>query len=106
MHVAVPVSNPNAMYQAGGTLGSQGLAAATASLSESGMLSPPQASLHRNVVSGGGSQRPTSAGSAGQWITISLRFLLMVVKAVSHQIDTRVGLTNIRNIIKVLFAIV
>lgn len=72
MHVAVPVSNPNAMYQAGGTLGSQGLAAATASLSESGMLSPPQASLHRNVGSGGGSQRPTSAGSAGQWTTISL----------------------------------
>ncbi|XP_051808175.1 myocyte enhancer factor 2aa isoform X2 [Acanthochromis polyacanthus] len=65
MHVAVPVSNPNAMYQAGGTLGSQALAAATASLSESGMLSPPQASLHRNVGSSGGSQRPTSAGSAG-----------------------------------------
>ncbi|XP_014838937.1 myocyte enhancer factor 2aa isoform X12 [Poecilia latipinna] len=65
MHVAVPVSNPNAMYQAGGNLGSQALAAATASLNESGMLSPPQASLHRNVVSGGGSQRPTSAGSAG-----------------------------------------
>ncbi|XP_054864912.1 myocyte enhancer factor 2aa isoform X2 [Amphiprion ocellaris] len=65
MHVAVPVSNPNAMYQAGGTLGSQALAAATASLSESGMLSPPQASLHRNVGSSGSSQRPTSAGSAG-----------------------------------------
>ncbi|KAK5602179.1 myocyte enhancer factor [Crenichthys baileyi] len=65
MHVAVPVSNPNAMYQAGGNLGSQALAAATASLNESGMLSPPQASLHRNVGSGGGSQRPTSAGSAG-----------------------------------------
>uniref|UniRef100_A0A3B5MUG9 Myocyte enhancer factor 2A n=1 Tax=Xiphophorus couchianus TaxID=32473 RepID=A0A3B5MUG9_9TELE len=65
MHVAVPVSNPNAMYQAGGNLGSQALAAATASLNESGMLSPPQASVHRNVVSGGGSQRPTSAGSAG-----------------------------------------
>ncbi|XP_072241890.1 myocyte enhancer factor 2aa isoform X4 [Leuresthes tenuis] len=65
MHVAVPVSNPNAMYQAGGNLGSQALAAATASLSESGMLSPPQASLHRNVGSGGGSQRPTSAGGAG-----------------------------------------
>ncbi|KAM9754209.1 myocyte enhancer factor 2aa isoform 6-T8 [Menidia menidia] len=65
MHVAVPVSNPNAMYQAGGSLSSQALAAATASLSESGMLSPPQASLHRNVGSGGGSQRPTSAGSAG-----------------------------------------
>ncbi|XP_037539436.1 myocyte enhancer factor 2aa isoform X6 [Nematolebias whitei] len=65
MHVAVPVSNPNAMYQAGGNLSSQTLAAATGSLSESGMLSPPQASLHRNVGSGGSSQRPTSAGSAG-----------------------------------------
>ncbi|XP_076588380.1 myocyte enhancer factor 2aa isoform X4 [Chaetodon auriga] len=65
MHVAVPVSNPNAMYQPGGTLGSQALAAATASLSDSGMLSPPQASLHRNVGSNGGPQRPTSAGSAG-----------------------------------------
>ncbi|XP_071356018.1 myocyte enhancer factor 2aa isoform X2 [Trachinotus anak] len=65
MHVAVPVSNPNAMYQPGGTLGSQSLATATASLSDSGMLSPPQASLHRNVGSSGGPQRPTSAGSAG-----------------------------------------
>ncbi|XP_039988352.1 myocyte enhancer factor 2aa isoform X4 [Xiphias gladius] len=65
MHVAVPVSNPNVMYQPGGTLGSQSLAAATASLSDSGMLSPPQASLHRNVGSSGGPQRPTSAGSAG-----------------------------------------
>ncbi|XP_067356778.1 myocyte enhancer factor 2aa isoform X4 [Channa argus] len=65
MHVAVPVSNPNAMYPPGGTLGSQALAAATASLSDSGMLSPPQASLHRNLSSSGGPQRPTSAGSAG-----------------------------------------
>nr|XP_040018355.1 myocyte enhancer factor 2aa isoform X4 [Gasterosteus aculeatus aculeatus] len=62
MHVAVPVSNPNAMYQPGGSLGSQALAAAAASLSDSGMLSPPQASLHRNVGSSGGPQRPTSAG--------------------------------------------
>ncbi|GLD58667.1 multiple C2 and transmembrane domain-containing protein 2-like isoform X1, partial [Lates japonicus] len=62
MHVAVPVSNPNAMYQPGGSLGSQSMAAATASLSDSGMLSPPQASLHRNVGSSGGPQRPTSAG--------------------------------------------
>lgn len=68
MHVAVPVSNPNAMYQPGGALGSQALAAAaaTASLSDSGMLSPPHASLHRNLGSAGASQRPTSAGSAGQ----------------------------------------
>ncbi|XP_071376388.1 myocyte enhancer factor 2aa isoform X3 [Centroberyx affinis] len=65
MHVAVPVSNPNAMYQPGGTLGTQALAAATASLSDSGMLSPPQASLHRNVGSSGGSQRPSSASNAG-----------------------------------------
>ncbi|XP_074489138.1 myocyte enhancer factor 2aa isoform X5 [Sebastes fasciatus] len=63
MHVAVPVSNPNAMYQTGGTLGSQALAAAAASLSDSGMLSLPQASLHRNVGSSGGPQRPTSAGN-------------------------------------------
>uniref|UniRef100_A0A667YI08 Myocyte enhancer factor 2aa n=1 Tax=Myripristis murdjan TaxID=586833 RepID=A0A667YI08_9TELE len=65
MHVAVPVSNPNAMYQPGGTLGTQALAAATASLSDSGMLSPPQASLHRNVGASGGPQRPTSASNAG-----------------------------------------
>ncbi|XP_068168392.1 myocyte enhancer factor 2aa isoform X7 [Antennarius striatus] len=65
MHVAVPVSNPNAMYQPGGALGSQALATATASLSDSGMLSPPQSSLHRNVGSSGGPQRPTSAGNAG-----------------------------------------
>ncbi|XP_019720975.1 myocyte enhancer factor 2aa isoform X6 [Hippocampus comes] len=64
MHVAVPVSNPNAMYQPGGvTLGSQSLAAAAASLGDNGMLSPPQASLHRNVGSSGGPQRPTSAGN-------------------------------------------
>uniref|UniRef100_A0A3Q3W309 MADS-box domain-containing protein n=1 Tax=Mola mola TaxID=94237 RepID=A0A3Q3W309_MOLML len=65
MHVAVPVSNPNAMYQPGGALGSQALAAATASLSDSGMLSPPQSSLHRNLGSSGGPQRPTSVGNAG-----------------------------------------
>uniref|UniRef100_A0A8C2Z6N6 Myocyte enhancer factor 2aa n=1 Tax=Cyclopterus lumpus TaxID=8103 RepID=A0A8C2Z6N6_CYCLU len=70
MHVAVPVSNPNAMYQPGGTLGSQALAAAAASLSDSGMLSPPQASLHRHVGSSGGPQRPTSAG--GMLVTTDL----------------------------------
>ncbi|XP_061898572.1 myocyte enhancer factor 2aa isoform X3 [Entelurus aequoreus] len=63
MHVAVPVSNPNAMYQLGGTLGSQTLAAAAASLADNGMLSPPQASSHRNVGSSGGPQRPASAGN-------------------------------------------
>uniref|UniRef100_H3DPI2 Myocyte enhancer factor 2aa n=1 Tax=Tetraodon nigroviridis TaxID=99883 RepID=H3DPI2_TETNG len=65
MHVAVPVSNPNAMYQPGAALGSQALAAATASLGDNGMLSPPQASVHRNLGSGGGPQRSTSEGSAG-----------------------------------------
>nr|XP_057930700.1 myocyte enhancer factor 2aa isoform X4 [Doryrhamphus excisus] len=58
MHVAVPVSNPNTMYQPGGTL-----PVAAASLTDNGMLSPPQASLHRNVGSSGGPQRPTSAGN-------------------------------------------
>ncbi|XP_053742660.1 myocyte enhancer factor 2aa isoform X7 [Synchiropus splendidus] len=65
MHVAVPVSNPNAMYQSGAPLGGQSLAAAAASLGEGGMLSPPQSSLHRNVASSGAPQRPTSAGNAG-----------------------------------------
>ncbi|XP_046889155.1 myocyte enhancer factor 2aa isoform X6 [Hypomesus transpacificus] len=66
MHVAVPVSNPNVMaYQHGGPLSTQALAAGSASLSDSGMLSPPQASLHRNVGSSGGPQRPPSAGNAG-----------------------------------------
>ncbi|XP_037111346.1 myocyte enhancer factor 2aa isoform X3 [Syngnathus acus] len=64
MHVAVPVSHPNAMYQSGGvTLGGQSLAAAAASLGDNGMLSPPQASLHRNAGSSGGPQRPTNAGN-------------------------------------------
>ncbi|XP_077452158.1 myocyte enhancer factor 2aa isoform X3 [Stigmatopora argus] len=66
MHVAVPVPvpNPNAMYQpGGGTLGSQSLTAASGSLNDNGMLSPPQASLHRNAVSSGGHQRPSSAGN-------------------------------------------
>ncbi|XP_065139218.1 myocyte enhancer factor 2aa isoform X1 [Paramisgurnus dabryanus] len=65
MHVAVPVSNPNAMsYNPGASLGSQSLSAATASLSDGAMLSPPQGSLHRNVVSAGPPQRPPSTGSA------------------------------------------
>uniref|UniRef100_A0A8C5G343 MADS-box domain-containing protein n=1 Tax=Gouania willdenowi TaxID=441366 RepID=A0A8C5G343_GOUWI len=57
MHVAVPVSNPIAMYQGGG-----------ASLSDIGMLSPSQTALHRNVGSSGGPQRPTSTGSAGEML--------------------------------------
>ncbi|KAI7802467.1 putative myocyte-specific enhancer factor 2A [Triplophysa rosa] len=66
MHVAVPVTNPNAMsYNPGASLGSQSLSAAAASLSDGAMLSPPQGSLHRNVVSAGPPQRPPSTGSAG-----------------------------------------
>ncbi|XP_043119979.1 myocyte enhancer factor 2aa isoform X7 [Puntigrus tetrazona] len=66
MHVAVPVTNPNAMsYNPGASLSSQSLSAAAASLSDGAMLSPPQGSLHRNVVSAGPPQRPPSTGSAG-----------------------------------------
>ncbi|XP_016377250.1 myocyte-specific enhancer factor 2A-like isoform X11 [Sinocyclocheilus rhinocerous] len=66
MHVAVPVTNPNAMsYNPGASLSSQSLLAAAASLSDGAMLSPPQGSLHRNVVSAGPPQRPPSTGSAG-----------------------------------------
>ncbi|XP_010891008.2 myocyte enhancer factor 2aa isoform X2 [Esox lucius] len=66
MHVAVPVSNQNTMpYNQGGPMGSQALVQATASLNDSGMLSPPQASLHRNMGSSGSQQRPPSQGNAG-----------------------------------------
>ncbi|CAB1313827.1 unnamed protein product, partial [Coregonus sp. 'balchen'] len=65
MHVAVPVSNQNTMsYHPGGSMSSQALAQAAASLSDSGMLPPPQASLHRNVGSSGGQQRPPTQGNA------------------------------------------
>ncbi|XP_073784976.1 myocyte enhancer factor 2aa isoform X12 [Danio rerio] len=60
MHVAVPVTNPNAMsYNPGASLSSQSLSAA-ASLSDGAMLSPPQGSMHRSVVP---PQRPPSTGS-------------------------------------------
>ncbi|XP_066540321.1 myocyte enhancer factor 2aa isoform X8 [Hoplias malabaricus] len=66
MHVAVPVTNHNAMsYNPGGSLSVQGLPAAAASLTDGSMLSPPQGSLHRNVVSAGAPHRPPSTGSAG-----------------------------------------
>ncbi|MBN3285689.1 MEF2A factor, partial [Polyodon spathula] len=63
MHVAVPVTNPNILSYSnpGISLGSQ----APVSLADSGMLSPPQGSLHRNVVPPGAPQRPPSTGSAG-----------------------------------------
>ncbi|XP_039629213.1 myocyte enhancer factor 2aa isoform X5 [Polypterus senegalus] len=67
MHVAVPVTNPNShpYSNPGSSLASTALAAASVSLTDSGMLSPPQGSLHRNVVSPGAPQRPPSTGSAG-----------------------------------------
>ncbi|XP_036390961.1 myocyte-specific enhancer factor 2A-like isoform X2 [Megalops cyprinoides] len=65
MHVAVPVTNPNPLsYNPSHPLGAQTLAA-VASLGDGGMLSPPQGSLHRNVVSPAAPQRPPSTGSAG-----------------------------------------
>ncbi|XP_058607403.1 myocyte enhancer factor 2aa isoform X8 [Onychostoma macrolepis] len=65
MHVAVPVTNPNTMsYNPGASLSSQSLSAAAASLSDGAMLSPPQGSLHRNIVSAGPPQRPPSTGNA------------------------------------------
>ncbi|XP_018619245.2 myocyte-specific enhancer factor 2A-like isoform X2 [Scleropages formosus] len=72
MHVAVPVSNPGSLaYSPASSLGTQGLATATASLSDSGMLSPTQGSLHRNVMSPAAPQRPPSTGSAGGMLTSS-----------------------------------
>lgn len=66
MSVTVPVSNPNPLpYSSpGNTLVTASLAASS-SLTDTGMLSPPQTSLHRNVVSPGVSQRPPSTGNAG-----------------------------------------
>ncbi|KAM3925474.1 myocyte-specific enhancer factor 2A isoform 5-T7 [Leptodactylus fuscus] len=72
MSVTVPVSNPNPLpYSSpGNTLVTASLAAST-SLTDTGMLSPPQASLHRNVVSPGVSQRPPSTGNAGVMLCAS-----------------------------------
>ncbi|XP_073509442.1 myocyte-specific enhancer factor 2A isoform X5 [Phyllobates terribilis] len=72
MSVTIPVSNPNTLSYSspGNTLVTASLAAST-SLTDSGMLSPPQASLHRNVVSPGVSQRPPSTGNAGVMLCAS-----------------------------------
>ncbi|XP_072004695.1 myocyte-specific enhancer factor 2A isoform X6 [Engystomops pustulosus] len=72
MSVTVPVSNPNPLpYSSpGSTLVTASLAAST-SLTDTGMLSPAQASLHRNVVSPGVSQRPPSTGNAGVMLCAS-----------------------------------
>ncbi|XP_008566504.1 PREDICTED: myocyte-specific enhancer factor 2A isoform X1 [Galeopterus variegatus] len=65
MSVTVPVSSPNALSYTnpGSSLVSPSLAASSA-LADSSMLSPPQATLHRNV-SPGAPQRPPSTGNAG-----------------------------------------
>ncbi|NXH17877.1 MEF2A factor, partial [Bucco capensis] len=65
MSVTVPVSNPNTLTYSnpGSSLVSPSLAASS-SLTDSTMLSPPQPALHRNV-SPGAPQRPPSTGNAG-----------------------------------------
>ncbi|XP_072255228.1 myocyte-specific enhancer factor 2A [Pyxicephalus adspersus] len=67
---AFPVSNPLPYSSPGNTLVTPSLAAST-SLTDTGMLSPPQTSLHRNVVSPGVSQRPSSTGNAGVMLCAS-----------------------------------
>ncbi|KAM4675597.1 myocyte-specific enhancer factor 2A isoform 6-T6 [Discoglossus pictus] len=65
MSVTVPVSHPNTLSYSspGNTLVTASLAAST-SLTDTSMLSPPQTTLHRNV-SPGVPQRPPSTGNAG-----------------------------------------
>lgn len=65
MSVTVPVTSPNALpyNNPGNSLVSPSLAASS-TLADSSMLSPPQATLHRNV-SPGAPQRPPSTGNAG-----------------------------------------
>ncbi|NP_001135505.1 myocyte-specific enhancer factor 2A [Xenopus tropicalis] len=67
MSVTVPVSNPNTLPYStpGNTMVTASLAAST-SLTDASMLSPPQTTLHRNVVSPGVPQRPPSTGNAGR----------------------------------------
>ncbi|XP_069322768.1 myocyte-specific enhancer factor 2A isoform X9 [Eulemur rufifrons] len=65
MSVTVPVTSPNALSYTnpGSSLVSPSLASSS-TLADSSMLSPPQATLHRNV-SPGAPQRPPSTGNAG-----------------------------------------
>ncbi|XP_032850271.1 myocyte-specific enhancer factor 2A isoform X7 [Tyto alba] len=65
MSVTVPVSNPNTLTYSnpGSSLVSPSLAASS-SLTDTTMLSPPQSTLHRNV-SPGAPQRPPSTGNTG-----------------------------------------
>ncbi|XP_068131230.1 myocyte-specific enhancer factor 2A isoform X6 [Hyperolius riggenbachi] len=70
MSVTVPVSNPLPYSSQGNTLVTPSLVAST-SLTDTGMLSPPQSSLHRNVGSPGVLQRPPSTGNAGVMLCAS-----------------------------------
>ncbi|XP_062921998.1 myocyte enhancer factor 2aa isoform X3 [Mobula hypostoma] len=65
MPVAVPVSNPNTLTYShpGSSLVTHSLV--TTSITDTNMLSPPQATLPRNVMSPGAPQRPPSTGNAG-----------------------------------------
>ncbi|XP_058012822.1 myocyte-specific enhancer factor 2A isoform X7 [Ahaetulla prasina] len=69
MSVTVPVSSPNSLNYSspGSSLVSPALAASS-TLTDPTLLTPPQASLHRNV-SPGGPQRPPSTGSTGGMLT-------------------------------------
>nr|XP_060611640.1 myocyte-specific enhancer factor 2A isoform X4 [Anolis sagrei ordinatus] len=69
MSVTVPVSSPNSLtYSHPGTSLVSPALAASSTLTDTTMLTPPQASLHRNV-SPGGPQRPSSTGSASGMLT-------------------------------------
>ncbi|XP_043533468.1 myocyte enhancer factor 2aa isoform X7 [Chiloscyllium plagiosum] len=62
MPVAVPVSNPNNLTYSHPSSSLVTHSLVTTSLTDTSMLSPPQATLPRNVVSPGAPQRPPSAG--------------------------------------------
>ncbi|XP_043934328.1 myocyte-specific enhancer factor 2A isoform X3 [Protopterus annectens] len=66
MSVSIPVSNQNALSYCnpGSSLVTPSMASSN-SLTDSSLLSPPQSSGHRNVVSPGTPQRPPSTGSTG-----------------------------------------
>ncbi|XP_026565091.1 myocyte-specific enhancer factor 2A isoform X2 [Pseudonaja textilis] len=69
MSVTVPVSSPNSLnYSSPGSSLVSSALAASSTLTDPTLLTPPQASLHRNV-SPGGPQRPPSTGSAGGMLT-------------------------------------
>uniref|UniRef100_A0A8C5RJY1 Myocyte enhancer factor 2A n=1 Tax=Laticauda laticaudata TaxID=8630 RepID=A0A8C5RJY1_LATLA len=69
MSVTVPVSSPNSLnYSSPGSSLVSSALAASSTLTDPTLLTPPQASLHRNV-SPGGPQRPPSTGSTGGMLT-------------------------------------